>query len=326
MPLVPVDSARIRHETRGEYEAVMKEVEKARDQLQRFQDEDVPKFAQWLNTEFGALLTEIREVSRKLEEQHGLMLEVEQEVMFNGVPHHVAYKKVLRRRQHPEEVEKEAKSDADWLFETLFGEKGGPDFEDEDFQEQEFDFGDFHQGPTAKQARQAAHEELGRNGVARLKELYRAVVRKLHPDKLQQLTPQKTEWWHLAQEAYERGDAEQLEVILSLCEIEEAGHTEKASLWVLKRLIQQFRNSLRQIRSQITAAKKDPAWNFGKRKDLTDLQGYFKRQLSQDLQMIQQELAWVESQLKLWSRTEEYFETPRAYPRRRRRGGQSNLW
>src|ERR1017187_6369352 len=37
----------------------------------------------------------------------------------------------------------------------------------------------------------------------RLKELYRAVVRRLHPDSQQEMTAQKTEWGHHAQAAYE---------------------------------------------------------------------------------------------------------------------------
>ena len=32
----------------------------------------------------------------------------------------------------------------------------------------------------------------------RLKELYRAVVRRLHPDSQREMTAQKTEWWHKA--------------------------------------------------------------------------------------------------------------------------------
>jgi hypothetical protein len=44
-------------------------------------------------------------------------------------------------------------------------------------------------------------------------------LRRLHPDTQREMTAQKSEWWHQAQAAYEAGDLEQLEVILTLCEI-----------------------------------------------------------------------------------------------------------
>src|SRR5205814_479968 len=53
---------------------------------------------------------------------------------------------------------------------------------------------------------------------SRLKQLYRAVVRRLHPDTQQEMTAQKMEWWHQAQAAYEASNLEHLELILSLCE------------------------------------------------------------------------------------------------------------
>jgi hypothetical protein len=50
------------------------------------------------------------------------------------------------------------------------------------------------------------------------------------------MTAQKTEWWHQAQAAYEAGDAEQLEVILTLCEIGESGTTAHTSASLLQRI------------------------------------------------------------------------------------------
>jgi hypothetical protein len=70
----------------------------------------------------------------------------------------------------------------------------------------------------------------------RLKELYRSVVRRLHPDSQREMTAQKTEWWHQAQMAYEAGDVEQLEVILTLCEIGDSGTTANTSASLLQRI------------------------------------------------------------------------------------------
>ena len=74
------------------------------------------------------------------------------------------------------------------------------------------------------------------NRAARLKDLYRALVRRLHPDSQVEMTPQKTEWWHQAQAAYQIGDPDELELILTLCEIGDTGTTAHTSASMLQRV------------------------------------------------------------------------------------------
>ena len=81
------------------------------------------------------------------------------------------------------------------------------------------------------------------------------------------MTVQKTEWWHQAQTAYAAGDVEQLEVILTLCEIGDSGTTAHTSASLLQRITAQLKNSLREIKRQITGQRRDPAWNFSRRTD-----------------------------------------------------------
>ena len=62
------------------------------------------------------------------------------------------------------------------------------------------------------------------------------------------MTAQKSEWWHQAQAAYEAGDLEQLEVILTLCEIGDSGTTAHTSASLLQRITAKLKSSLREIR------------------------------------------------------------------------------
>ena len=77
------------------------------------------------------------------------------------------------------------------------------------------------------------------------------MVRRLHPDTQREMTAQKTEWWHQAQAAYEAGDLEQLEVILTLCEIGDSGTTAHTSASLLQRITAKLKSSLREIKRQI---------------------------------------------------------------------------
>jgi hypothetical protein len=304
MPIVLVDSTRLRQEIKQEYNQVVRELSKAREELDHFHQHDVPKFSRWVNTQFGALLTEIRETSHKLQENQLLLFEIEREVMYSGVSHMGAYERIMerrRRQQNGEEPEEEEEKSRDFDFD--FGSS-----------EQEFRGQDNFENPqTAKQSR---HDSLPENAMARLKELYRALVRRLHPDTQKEMTAQKMEWWHQAQAAYESGDAAQLEVILSLCEIQEAGSSEKTSLSVLKRIIEQFRSSLHQILYQISRCRRDPAWKFGQRQEFEKLKTEIGRKLKQDLRTMQEELRWIEQQLALWSRQTEQMSRPIYYRRR----------
>jgi hypothetical protein len=304
MPLVLVDSTRLRQEIKQEYDQVIREVSKARADLDHFHQQDVPQFSRWVNSQFGSMLTEIRETSQKLHENQILLFEIEREVMYNGISHLGAYERIMERRrkqQNGEESKQEEK-----------GQEGEFDF-DFDSSDQEFGKG-FENPETAKESR---HDSIPENALAHLKALYRAVVRKLHPDTQKEMSSQKMEWWHQAQAAYEAGDAAQLEVILSLCEIEEAGNSEKTSLSVLKRIIEQFRSSLTQILHQISHCRRDPAWKFSQRKEFEKLKADLGRKLKQDLRVMQEQLEWIEQRLSAWKDELEQLRRPVRYRRKR---------
>src|SRR5882672_8734737 len=75
--LVRVDGTSIRNKIRKDYEKARRDLDQARQQLDQYQQKDLPGFSLWLNSHFGAMLTELRETSQKLAEEEGLVLEVE---------------------------------------------------------------------------------------------------------------------------------------------------------------------------------------------------------------------------------------------------------
>jgi len=145
----------------------------------------------------------------------------------------------------------------------------------------------------------------------RLKELYRAVVRQLHPDSQRDMTAQKTEWWYQAQAAYEAGDVEQLEVILTLCEIGDSGTTAHTSASLLQRITAQLKNSLREIKRQITGQRRDPAWNFSRRADLDALAVQTRHTLMDDLQRMRYQCRTIQEMIARWQIAAERLNQPR---------------
>ena len=75
----------------------MRDLAKAREQLDRFHEQDLPRFTRWFNKQFGALLTEVRETSQQLNEKQQTLFEIQSEVVLSGVSPAQAYQRVMHR-------------------------------------------------------------------------------------------------------------------------------------------------------------------------------------------------------------------------------------
>ncbi len=324
--VILIDGAGIRKKFTKDYEKARRDLKQSRAQLDQFFAADQPQFSRWLNSHFGALLTELRELSQQLRADEDLIYLVETEAFLTGDSYARAYKEVTQARDNSEPSfdeneasDNERKSsgpasddDADdgkkknrdpfeAFFEDLFGqgEPDGPGWE--------------QPGPSGGR-RQRSEDPDAKS--PRLKELYRALVRQLHPDRLQEMTPQKTEWWHQAQKAYQAGDAEQLEVILTLCEIGEAGTTARTSVSLLQRITAQIKNSLRQLKQELAQARKNPAWNFSNRTDLDSLASQTRRALTQDRDHMRFKAQQYRATIAKWQAAADRLKQPRRRKRR----------
>jgi len=335
--LVLVDGTAARKKVKKEYEKARRDLENSRHQLDQFHQADLPQFSQWLNSHFGALLTELRELSQKLAADEAFVYLVENEVFFGGGSYARAYKRVIEARDNPEPPPPPP-PDGDPSDEAREPFGGRPEFDEfEEFAGEEDPLEAFFNsifgeaGPHKHQGKRSGEKSGSRGGFpleaakpppgsARLKELYRALVRLLHPDTQQKMTPQKTEWWHQAQAAYEAGDVEQLEVILTLCEISESGTTVHTSASLLQRITAQLRTSLRGIKRQIAERRRDPAWGFARRTDHEVLELQTRRALMADVQQLRDRWQASQSLIAEWK-----AEAERVKPPRRRKVRQESM-
>ena len=318
--LVRVDGAGIRKKIKKDYEKALRDLEKTRRQLDQFHQTDLPQFTRWLNTHFGALLTELRELCQKMAADEQLIIQVENEVMFSGCSDALAYQRVMELRENPEPPRPRPAGCGEPAGERdPFGaqpESGTDEVEEDPMEDvmNEFfrEFGpdarpqDNH-GPRDGQPIESAAPADASN---RLKELYRAVVRRLHPDSQREMTAQKTEWWHQAQAAYEAGDVEQLEVILTLCDIGDTGTTAHTSASLLQRITAQLKHSLREIKRQVAGRRRDPAWNFSRRDDHEALAVQTRRTLMNDLERMRYQCRTIQEMIARWKAAAERLKQP----------------
>ena len=293
--MVLIDGEPIRKKARKNYDKVLRDLEKCKTEIERFEEEDQPGFSRWLNATFGALITEAREMHQRLAQAKALVSEVQQEHFFGGHRSiHQAYKTVMNRIEEeknappPEppnpgsqkdsaETEEEFWAKNEEAFRD-FASSLGFDIDDEEF------------GPPP--AREPERSP-------RIKDLYRALVRRLHPDKLKNLSPKEIEWWHQAQAAYAAGNVEEMEMILTLCEIEDRG-TKETSVSLLGHLVAHFKISLRSLKRRLTECKRDPAWNFARLSDRSDLHRRAEQTFKAQRELVQLELVHYEALLEKW--------------------------
>lgn len=273
----------------------MAELERVRAELREYEEHHRPQFRRWLHREFGATLTEMREVELKLRAQQDLLFRIQSVSFFEGVSPKKAYDFVMRAQEEAEREERDFREKGEERRESRKSEErhegGKTPFED--FFPGDDDDDPFFM-PQPKQRRKAEEERQ-----VRLKEIYRMVVRKLHPDMRKELTEHERDLWHQAQEAYEKEDSEQLEVILAMCEIEEQNSTRNARLSVLQRITAMFKRTLRPLKAELKKSQKDPAWNFSAKTEaeVEQLGRRVKGDIEQEVARLKMELREAEAEL-----------------------------
>jgi len=327
--LVRSNGESVRKKARLDYDRAKTKLEQARREIERFKTEDDPAFRAWMHRTFGPLLTEMRELGRKHADLVTLIREVEMVAYYEEVDFSEAYRRVMRRR---EEFEVEQKTG---------NARNGDSHGEEDFDGEGWADGD--EAPTQDDYAAFARAFEGVFGFApppqveafcnpeapppppespkgsRVKELYRILARKLHPDAQERMTPQKLEWWHETQEAYEENDEARLEMILGLCEMEEGARATHTSVSMLQRLTAQLKASLRSLTKELRRCRQDPGWEFSRNPNRAALEPTMRAEMEADVSQLRRDVEVAERQVKFWAR--EAAQPKRRGRRRGRRDG-----
>lgn len=321
LALIWVDSTGIRKKILKDHQKVTRDLAKAKEQLDRFHQTDQPQFSRWMSGQFGGLLTELRELDQQVMRDESLVFLVETEVMMGGGSYVRAYQRVIHRRDHPEAYQSGPAHDGPGGPRSPFGSGAAPEEpENENDPLDEFFndlFGKLGPDDGAQDSQDGWPGLLPGNPSAeiqatRLKELYRAVVRRLHPDGQRTVTAQQTEWWHQAQAAYEARNADRLELILTLCEIEDHGTTDHTSASLLQRITEQSKRSLRELKRQLSDLRCDVAWNFSRRTDHEAMAVLMRHDLTAAIRSTKARLKELEETLAEWKAKAERFSQPRS--------------
>jgi len=333
----------------------MAKLEKARAELRRFEQEDRPLFGRWMAATFGALLTELRDNARLVDEQEGLIEEVELEMMWSNHRNpRRAYAAVMKHRESAGEDDDFDGADARREegrrsqngpergcgdagdargddgkddFDPFDGMGAGIPEEDrrvlfDDFLKSvlgihpkqmgkaeyekmfaEFEAEMFGKGPGAGpfQVHDEGKRPAGRDD-ARIKEIYRILVRRLHPDVRADGDATVSAIWHEVQAAYEGRNLDRLETLLALTEMENGTNGGGASLSQMKGALAELNRAFRAIQRSLGKAKGDPAWGFSREAYHGPMEKRVRRELEESLSQQRWVLAELKRTLDDWSR------------------------
>ena len=97
----------------------------------------------------------------------------------------------------------------------------------------------------------------------RIKEIYRTLVRRLHPDTGHlRREPVFERLWHDLQDAYAAQDIDRMELLLAMTDLQSGKDGMKSTLFHMRRAAAEFLKTARVMKSRLNKARKTPAWKF----------------------------------------------------------------
>jgi hypothetical protein len=116
-----------------------------------------------------------------------------------------------------------------------------------------------------------------------VKELYRLLVRRLHPDLRADGNATVSSLWHEVQEAYAMGDVGRMELLLSLSDIEANAVSEETTLFQMRAVLRELQRALDALQRSLHEAKSDDAWDFAHKGADEGLHVQVEQQLQRNL-------------------------------------------
>ena len=311
--IVMVEQEPLRETAAADCTRTKARLERARAAWHRFERKDKPAFVRWRAREFGALLSKAREVETQIRDAQTLVHEVEMEMRRGFQDAHSAYQRVLSRRANPssappEEPEpspgrgEDSRKLSDFEKEALFQEwvqrslGTNPDKMDDEAYSTTFEAFKSHMFRNAPEERQQqnVHRASAKRRVAeeveeaeaeertvdpRVKELYRILVRRLHPDLREDAGAGVSGLWHEVQEAYAAGDVAHMEILLALVDIESNTMGAQTSVGHMRAILVELDRALRALEKSLLEAEGEDAWNFAQSGPNEELRIRVERQL-----------------------------------------------
>jgi hypothetical protein len=336
-PLILLDQEPLRSRVAADCARAISRLNHARAGWHHFERKDKPAFIRWRAREFGALISRAREVEVQSNDLQTLIREVEMEMRRGFHDAYSAYARVTARRADPgsrsaEEKSGTSRSDgissrklSEFEQEALFQEwvkrslGTNPDKMDDEAYSSSFEAFKLHMfrhspeetSRTRKQENdgdladasedEGEGEELRSNTDARVKEFYRRLVRRLHPDLRADGSADVSALWHEVQEAYAANDIARMEILLAVSDIE-SRRVHDQTFSQMQIVLMELRRAQLALEKSLLEAEREEAWDFARVGPSPELRERVENQLKFELAGRERRLDLLSSTVAEWAR------------------------
>lgn len=323
--LIWVDATPHRARTAKQYQELKKKIEETTAEIEEFERVKAPAYEAWHASTFGPLLTEHRDLSEALTEKLAFVDQVQKEQALRGGSLEAAYQRVLKARSRREA--------------GLQGREGQPTPGEEKEAEEEEEAGGFNSFAAmfreairnllgidpddlraSERARfeKAFRRDMGMDGPpvkkparpappgateAQCKQIYRMLVRKLHPDTGAPVTAQARQLWDDLQDAWQRRDLERLKLIESLVEMQGTGaepNFSAATLGQLRQIVKELARVWRKTQQHRRSLDDHPASRLADPKSAKRLATTIRAEFGRDIREMRADIAEIEAIIQTW--------------------------
>jgi hypothetical protein len=299
--LMVIDELPLKSAAWAELHSVRKRQEKAARDLHRHEEIDRPEYDAWLHRTFPTVIT--------------LLRELHEEVYAKGQRVHTVQTIAAMTGRSPRKIwleHKEAEANAKANSENeSANHKDRGDFGDAD----EFDDDDDFFGDDPRDARRSKRQQWddmfdvdfdfpsAPKATAEVKDIYRRLVQRIHPDRGGEWTAARQRLWHEVQQAWAAGDVDWLTRLEVEWETANDVLTPSSPLSRLRCAIAELHAARRDIERKLRDYRGSPPWRFSlsekKREDLyrrTDLN------FRHDIDFLQRQLTHLNALIASWEK------------------------
>jgi len=341
--IVLIDQSPLRESAGKEARKKMGEVHKLSIKLEEFNRTIRPAYERWESEHLGPLVDEERHLSAKISHLEHFISQASLEALFTGRDPYTIYEEWVDA--NPEWNEGQSKNAEGSDAGPGHGEDAGnprtharEEEEAARFSEEEQAFRSYMrfacgEDPDSLGKRQYQRlfneyrrwrEKLGggcssktksKDIPARIKEIYRILVRRLHPDTGKAAPdPQLERLWHDLQEAYVAMDLERMEVLLAITDLHESGDAMRSTLYHLRKVARKMAVTARELKARYREARESEAWMFWHAVDRKKFGAKIRADIETRIDHSKKHIAALEEKIEVWKKKSEAPKQPKRSP------------
>ena len=312
--IVLLDQQPLREEAGGEAKRFLREVHEHSEKLAEFDRTILPAYERWEAKNLGPLLEEERTLNAKIADLENRIHFADIESLFTGRDPFEIFEETVREDDEneasaafeQEEASDEPDPDADFDpeerdFRSYVRFIFGDDPDDLGPAKYKRLFEDYRRWRAKLGGQRSPGKPKSEDLPARVKEIYRILVRRLHPDTgRERSNPQTRKLWDDLQEAYAALDLERMEVLLAITDLHESGSAVRSTLYHLRQVARQLRNQLDGLKVRLHQIKKSPAWTFWHAKDRQRAGEKIRASVVARIRTAKKQLSTLEEEVGRW--------------------------